>query len=248
MENLPSLASLFARVFGFTLLVLIAAAVCRPAAPLFSRLRAYFSKSARLLRAAKVGNAAAVRRLLAAGADVNTQDAGAWTPLLWAAQQGHAAVLRLLLENGANIGHQGFIYGSTNPGWSALTLSVNGGHIECTKILLKYGATDKDKALGSALWGGRRDIAALLKEYGADATTVTNRADRHGRTDFLKTPKPIFLSVFWGVMVRACFMRCWARSSCVRRWCCRRIDDGKKILHGKTLYCPQKIMATKLYR
>ncbi len=185
MENLPSLASLFARVFGFTLLVLIAAAVCRPAAPLFSRLRAYFSKSARLLRAAKVGNAAAVRRLLAAGADVNTQDAGAWTPLLWAAQQGHAAVLRLLLENGANIGHQGFIYGSTNPGWSALTLSVNGGHIECTKILLKYGATDKDKALGSALWGGRRDIAALLKEYGADATTVTNRADRHGRTDLM---------------------------------------------------------------
>ena len=102
MENLPSLASLFARVFGFTLLVLIAAAVCRPAAPLFSRLRAYFSKSARLLRAAKVGNAAAVRRLLAAGADVNTQDAGAWTPLLWAAQQGHAAVLRLLLENTAH--------------------------------------------------------------------------------------------------------------------------------------------------
>ena len=184
MENMSSLASLLARLLGFGALFLIASAICRPGPSSFSRLLTHFGKPARLLRAAKSGDADTVQHLLAAGADVNAKDENEWTPLMWAATQGHAAVVRMLLEHDADIVHQGFIYGSTVPGWNALELAATHGHFGCAKILLEHGAKDIDDALGQALWHGHREIALLLKEHGADVKTVVTRA-RHGRTGLI---------------------------------------------------------------
>ena len=188
---MPSLSDLFVRLLGFSVLFLIASAVCRPGPNSFSRLLAYFGKPARLLRAAEKGNAAAVQQLLAAGVDVNTADEQKSTPLLRAAAQGHAAVVKLLLEHGADPAHQCFIYGSHVLGWSALTLAATHGHIECVKVLLEHGAKDFDRALEHALWHGHRDIALLLKEHGANAETAANQtnlisAAEEGRADTVR--------------------------------------------------------------
>jgi ankyrin repeat protein len=52
--------------------------------------------------AAKVGDVATIRRLVAEGADVNVQGVGAW-PLAWAAMKGHVAAVRVLVEAGAEL-------------------------------------------------------------------------------------------------------------------------------------------------
>ena len=54
-----------------------------------------------LLAATAQGDPDAVRRLLAAGTDVNTRDATGRTALMLAAQRGNAALIRLLLDAGA---------------------------------------------------------------------------------------------------------------------------------------------------
>ena len=185
MEHMPSLSDLFVRLLGFSVLFLIASAVCRPGSSSFSRLLAYFGKPARLLRAAEKGNAAAVQQLLAAGVDVNTADEQKSTPLLRASAQGHAAVVKLLLEHGADVAHQCFYYGTKVLGWNALTLAATHGHIECVKVLLEHGAKDIDDALGQALWSGHRDIALLLKEHGANVQSVANQTDRHGKSNLM---------------------------------------------------------------
>ena len=51
-----------------------------------------------LVVAAFFGHDAIVKLLLEDGADVESKDRFAWTPLLWAAQNGHGAVVKLLLE------------------------------------------------------------------------------------------------------------------------------------------------------
>ncbi|XP_067416356.1 histone-lysine N-methyltransferase EHMT2 isoform X2 [Emydura macquarii macquarii] len=57
-----------------------------------------------LHHAAKCGNLAMVSLLLATGqVDVNAQDNGGWTPIIWAAEHKHIEVIRLLLTRGADV-------------------------------------------------------------------------------------------------------------------------------------------------
>src|SRR5689334_1641692 len=56
-----------------------------------------------LINAVKEGDAAAVRAVIASGADVNQQDEQGWTPLNWAAGKGDLEVVRLLAEHGADV-------------------------------------------------------------------------------------------------------------------------------------------------
>ncbi|MET0647793.1 MAG: ankyrin repeat domain-containing protein [Pyrinomonadaceae bacterium] len=57
----------------------------------------------RLCEAVKNGESAALKGLIAAGADVNEQDEHGWTPLCWAAGVGDAEAARQLLEHGADV-------------------------------------------------------------------------------------------------------------------------------------------------
>ena len=57
----------------------------------------------RLREAAALGDAEEVRRLLAAGADVNSRnEIDGWTCLHWACKRSHAPVVALLLDAGAD--------------------------------------------------------------------------------------------------------------------------------------------------
>ncbi|XP_072406223.1 histone-lysine N-methyltransferase EHMT2-like isoform X2 [Chiloscyllium punctatum] len=57
-----------------------------------------------LHHAAKNGSVQMVHFLLATGqVDLNTQDSGGWTPVIWAAEHKHIEIIKLLLGRGANV-------------------------------------------------------------------------------------------------------------------------------------------------
>ncbi|XP_072331617.1 histone-lysine N-methyltransferase EHMT2 isoform X3 [Scyliorhinus torazame] len=57
-----------------------------------------------LHHAAKNGSVQMVQFLLATGqVDLNTQDSGGWTPVIWAAEHKHIEIIKLLLGRGANV-------------------------------------------------------------------------------------------------------------------------------------------------
>lgn len=60
------------------------------------------SKDEHLLVAARVGDCAALKAALMAGAAVNASDVEHQTALLWAAHGGHTACVRLLCDAGAD--------------------------------------------------------------------------------------------------------------------------------------------------
>ena len=82
------------------------------------------------LHSAVAGNHTALaRRLLAAGANVNTAQRGGFTPLMGAAQNGNAALVQELLTAGANPDAY------TEEGQSAAELSREEGHTRVLAIL-----------------------------------------------------------------------------------------------------------------
>uniref|UniRef100_A0A3B5AH39 Uncharacterized protein n=1 Tax=Stegastes partitus TaxID=144197 RepID=A0A3B5AH39_9TELE len=57
-----------------------------------------------LHHAAKLGNLEIVSMLLETGqVDVNAQDSGGWTPIIWAAEHKHVDVIKSLLNRGADV-------------------------------------------------------------------------------------------------------------------------------------------------
>lgn len=56
-----------------------------------------------MIHAAKAGNEAEMRELLAKGGDVNVKDELENTPLHWASYHGHAFVIEMLIEKGADV-------------------------------------------------------------------------------------------------------------------------------------------------
>jgi ankyrin repeat protein len=85
-----------------------------------------------LISAAKAGDLEEVRRLVAAGADMNWD--GDIPSTFWAFFKNHMDVVRYLLENGANVNYDGFGEGTL------LTLSAHNGEVEFMKYLFKLGA------------------------------------------------------------------------------------------------------------
>lgn len=136
-----------------------------------------------LVLAAERGDTPEVRRLIAAGADVNWQDEKQDSAFLVAGARGHAEVVKLTLAAGANLR-------STNRfGGTALIPACHYGHVETVKVLLATAIdVDHVNRLGwTALLeavilgdGGPRhqEIVGLLLARGANP----NIADRDGVT------------------------------------------------------------------
>jgi len=89
---------------------------------------------ARVAQAARIGDAAAVRALIAQRADVNAAEVDGTTALHWAARAGDAGLVADLLRAGAKAGAANR-YGAT-----PLLLAASNGHVLIVDALLKAGA------------------------------------------------------------------------------------------------------------
>ncbi|MGX4653719.1 ankyrin repeat domain-containing protein [Micromonospora sp. SCSIO 07396] len=135
----------------------------------------------RLMLAVTTGDVEAVRRLLAAGAEVDERFPfvngfnDAHTPLLVAARDGHTEIARLLLDAGADVN-------ATEPTFGAVPLhkAVYNGHVDLTRLISAWpgvdldfqGATNGYTPLHDALWHGYEECSQIVIEAGASLTLV----------------------------------------------------------------------------
>jgi ankyrin repeat protein len=129
--------------------------------------------------AAHFGIEAAVKLLLAKGADVAAASSDGWTPLYGASLNGHIDVVKLLLDKGADVA------AADSNRWTPLYRASSNGHIDIVKLLLDKGAdvaaasSDGWTPLHTASFNGHIDVVKLLLDKGAD---VDLKDDRYGRT------------------------------------------------------------------
>ncbi|HUT74218.1 MAG TPA: ankyrin repeat domain-containing protein [Armatimonadota bacterium] len=127
-----------------------------------------------LHRAASRGDAAAVARLLAKGADINAADKRGWSPLAYAACKSPEAV-KLLLARGADANHRDK-FGCTPLDWAVFKKDP-----QCLALLLAHGARMQSTAGGpsglllSAVTSRSPRTVALLLAHGADANATNGR-------------------------------------------------------------------------
>ena len=121
-----------------------------------------------LLAAAKNNDVLSIQSLLADGADVNTKDGAAITPLIWASHYGHTKSVRVLILHGADVNAQ------STEGFTAIIFAAQYGYLETVGLLLKSNADLRAKnkdgmnALVSAGFQGRSEVWDLLKASGAE--------------------------------------------------------------------------------
>lgn len=134
-----------------------------------------------LMTAARGGNVAAVKALLAHGADVNAREK--WkgqTALMWAAAENHAVVVQALIDAGADLHARSNVsraLSASEPGdkgFTALLFAVRAGQIDAARTLLAAGddvnqtLSDDTSALVLATISAQLDMAAFLLDQGAD--------------------------------------------------------------------------------
>jgi ankyrin repeat protein len=153
------------RASGIVLFVLVAGAMCPPAAAQTG------DKADALSQAARKGDAAAVKKLLDEGVDVNTKFRYDRTALSFAADRGHVDVVKLLIDRGADPNIKDTFYGATPLAWAVSpAMDRTPHHTEVVRLLLAHGGIPAD-ALSDALAAATRnkldDVVALLEKAGA---------------------------------------------------------------------------------
>ncbi len=129
-----------------------------------------------LMRAIESNDAAAVRKLIGQGANVDELTSSGDAPLVMAAYLGHAEIVRLLLEAGADVK-------AVDPGMKATALhaAAYAGRTEAAKLLVQ-GGIDIDRqgpyngytALHDAIWQNNVEVARVLIDAGANLTLKAN--------------------------------------------------------------------------
>jgi Ankyrin repeats (3 copies) len=109
-------------------------------------------KAEALGEAARKGDAAAVKRLLDEGVDVNTTFRYNRTALSFACDRGHVEVVKVLLDRGADVNVKDTFYGAMPLNWaSSPAMGRTPQHAEVVRLLLEHGAQGKSEALRSAV-------------------------------------------------------------------------------------------------
>jgi uncharacterized protein len=138
-----------------------------------------------LVQAAAAGDAAAVRRLLDAGAAINARGRDGRSAVLAATQGGHVAAARLLIERGADVNLQDAIHDS------AFLLAGARGHTEIVRaalphadpsVLNRYGGT----ALIPACHYGHVETVRLLLEWPGPRRVAIDHVNRLGWSALLE--------------------------------------------------------------
>jgi Ankyrin repeats (3 copies)/Domain of unknown function (DUF3471) len=110
-----------------------------------------------LWSAARKGDAAAVKALLAKGADVNAKAAYGATALSFAADKGHVEVVKVLLEHKADLNVKDTFYNATPLSWA-----VSKQHGAVVKLLIEAGAEQPETTLAFAARTGDLDLVKLV--------------------------------------------------------------------------------------
>lgn len=119
-----------------------------------------------LSRAARGGDAEAVRSLLEGGLDVNTKFRYEVTALSYACDRGHVEVVKVLLEFGADVNAKDTFYGATPLVWAMNPPSKPPNrerHNQIVDLLLAKGAGGEDGPEQALESGVRSDDAELVR-------------------------------------------------------------------------------------
>lgn len=125
------------------------------------------TKPDQLQDAARKGDAAAVKKLLDDGVDVNTKFRYGTTALFFACDHGHVEVVKVLLDKGADLTVKDSFYGFT-----PLMLAVSPAqkkrpeHTEIAKLLIAKGAPGKEGALSGAVSQGDAVLTKFILDSG----------------------------------------------------------------------------------
>jgi ankyrin repeat protein len=129
-----------------------------------------------LMKAVKNNDAAAVKKMIQAGVDVNELENGD-APLVMAAYQGRDEIVKMLLEAGADVT-------AVDPGMKATALhaAAYAGRTTAARLLIAHGI-DIDKqgphngytALHDAIWQSHIETARVIIEAGANLSLKSNQ-------------------------------------------------------------------------
>ena len=165
------------------------------AAWLFFALLPQLSPDAELFwTAARQGDVAGVKALLARGVDINSRFRYGATALWHAAERGHVEVVKLLLASGADVNAKDDFIGPP------LVMAAFKGNTEIIKMLLEKNSTGLDAALAGAVGAGHAEIVRLLlaksglsAEALASALDTATKASRNEIAELLRKAgaKPI---------------------------------------------------------
>ncbi|XP_037549233.1 histone-lysine N-methyltransferase EHMT2 [Nematolebias whitei] len=131
-----------------------------------------------LHHAAKFGNLEIVKMLLETGqVDVNAQDSGGWTPIIWAAEHKHVEVIKTLLNRGADV--------TINDKELNVCLhwAAYAGNVDIAEMVLNSGCSlssvnvHGDTPLHIAAREGFLDCVTLFLSRGADIDIVNREGD-----------------------------------------------------------------------
>uniref|UniRef100_A0AAY4E7M9 Euchromatic histone-lysine N-methyltransferase 2 n=1 Tax=Denticeps clupeoides TaxID=299321 RepID=A0AAY4E7M9_9TELE len=131
-----------------------------------------------LHHAAKLGNLDVVNLLLGTGqVDVNAQDSGGWTPIIWAAEHRHIDVIRALLDRGSDVTLKDKEM-NVCLHWASFA-----GSVEIAELVLNAGCplssvnTHGDTPLHIASREGYLDCVTLFLSRGADIDVMNREGD-----------------------------------------------------------------------
>lgn len=130
-----------------------------------------------LIRAAQYGDTEGVKRLLAAGANVNAAGKTGGTALMNAAANGRAEIVNILINAGANVN------AATEDGRTALMYAMTKGDVNIVSHLINMGAyvnavnENGWTALMLAAYSGHAEAVRYLIHAGADINAVSSGGD-----------------------------------------------------------------------
>jgi Ankyrin repeats (3 copies) len=138
-----------------------------------------------LADAARKGDAAAVKKLLDEGVDVNTKFRYGTTALSFACDRGHLDVVKLLLDRGADVNVRDTFYNATPLTWAVSPqMGRKPQHAEVVRLLLAKGAQGKGAALMGAIAAPDLAMTKVILESGGfqpDALTDALEAATRGQ-------------------------------------------------------------------
>jgi Ankyrin repeats (3 copies) len=141
-----------------------------------------------LIVAARKSDLAAVKSLLAKGADVNTKTEYGATPLFYACDRGNAEIVKILIEHGADVNITDKFYKATPIIWA-----VQRDHADVVKLLVEKAPQSKEMAMNIAVNQGQVKVARALLEMGGfkpeSLTTYLTIAETRKHTEIIEALK-----------------------------------------------------------